>query len=160
MKICKKPSEEQGFTLIESIIVVTLVLLGISGIIAGWHLTDSKDRSLENYWRHKETLELAYQVTHQTLRSSAILSTISINSGQAITFTGTDGLSRTFLKENNDYKFICNGREEVLIKDICDSVLFDLNGSIVDIALGVTLPFNWNGNNDLNIEGTVLIRNH
>lgn len=160
MKTSKKFSEEQGFTLIESMIVVTLVLLGISGIMAGWYLMESKDRSLENYWRHKETLELAYQVTHQTLRTNAVLSTISINSGQAITFTGADGLGRTFFKENDDYKFICNGKEEVLIEDICNHVSFELSGSLVDITLGVTPPLNWNGDNDLNIEGTVLIRNH
>jgi len=160
MKIRKNLSDEQGFTLIESIIVVTLVLLGVSGIMAGWYLTESGERRLEDYWRHKETLELAYQVTHQTLRTTAILSTISISTGQAITFIGADGLSRTFLKEDDDYKYICDGKEEVLIQGICDSVLFELNGSLVEITMGVTSLPNWDEATDLKINGTVLIRNN
>lgn len=160
MKTRKILPEEKGFTLLESVIVTVLVLLAVGGILTGWYLTESKDRSLENYWRHKETLELAFQVTHHTLRSTAVLSAISIiNSGQGITFTGTDGLSRTFTKEGNHYKFIHNGAEELLIENICNDASFVLNGAVVDITLGVANPPNWNGKDDLNIEGTVYIRN-
>lgn len=158
MKNSKKIPNEEGFTLIESVIVITLVLLGVSGIMTGWHLIESKDRSMENYWQRKATLELAYQVTHQTLRTTAKLSTISINSGQAIAFTGMDGLSRAFLWEDNDYKFICDGKEEVLIDDICDSVLFVQNGPLVGISLAIPQS-GWSGKDDLDIEGTVYIRN-
>ncbi len=160
MKIQKIFQDEKGFTLLESIIVTILVLLAVSGIMTSWYMMESKDRSLENYWRHKETLELAFQVTHQTLRTAAKLSTIAIiNSGQGISFTGTDGVNRTFTKEGNQYKFIRSGKEEFLIQDICDDAAFSLNGAEVNITLGVTTPSNWNGKDDLNIGGTVLIRN-
>lgn len=151
---------ENGFTLIESIIATILVSLAISGILMGWYLMESKDRSLENYWNHKESLELAFQITHQTLRSSAILSTVTvINGGQGLSFMGIDGVNRTFFKEGNHYKFFRSGREEVLLRDICDNAVFVLNGDQVNITLGVTVPPNWNGDDDLNTEGTVYIRN-
>ena len=159
MKISKKLPDEEGFTLIESIIVVTLVLLGVSGIMTGWHLIESKERSLGDYWQRKETLELAYQVTHQTLRTTAKLSTISISNGHTIAFTGTDGLSRAFLWEDNDYKFISDGKEEVLIEDVCDSALFVLDGPLVRISLSVSPQPGWSGKADLDIGGTVFIRN-
>jgi competence protein ComGC len=160
MKIHKTLNSEKGFTLLESIIVTMLALLAVSGILTSWHLMESKDRSLENYWRYKETLELAFQVTHHTLRSTAQFSSLAIiNGGQGISFIGTDGLSRSFSREGNHYKFIQNGVEEVLIEDICDHAAFVLNGNNVDLVLEVGVPPNWKGKDDLDIEGTVYIRN-
>lgn len=160
MKTNQLINDEKGFTLLESIIVVTLVLLGVGGIFSGWYLMESRDRSLESYWRSKETLEVAFQVTHQTLRTTAQRSSISIiNSGQGITFIGTDGVSRTFTKEGNEFKYIANGKEEVLISDTCDNAVFLMDGDLISITIGVTTPPNWNGKDDLNIEGMVYVRN-
>lgn len=160
MKIHKTLKNENGFTLLESIIVTILALLAVSGILTSWHLLESKDRSLENYWRYKETLELAFQVTHHTLRSTAEFSSMAIiNGGQGISFIGTDGMSRSFSRVGDHYKFVQNGVEEFLIEGICDHAAFVLNGNNVDLVLGVGIPPNWNGKDDLNIEGTVYIRN-
>lgn len=153
-------TEENGFTLIESIITVFLVTLMISGLFLAWYVVEKRDRNLEQYWQNKETLELAYQITHQTLRAKAKLATVTIISGgQGISFTGTDNIPWNFIKDGNNYKLNHAGKEEILIPNICNNSLFILNGTKVNITLGVTTPINWTGVDDLNINGLVYIRN-
>ncbi len=151
--------EENGFTLIESIIAVTLVSLTITGLFLAWYFVESRDRRLENYWQYKETVELAYQVTHQSIRDKAGLPITLINSGQGISFTGTDNKSWTFTKEGNNYKLVHDTKEEILIANICNNANFIVTGNMVAINIGVTTPPDWTGANDLNINGEVLIRN-
>jgi prepilin-type N-terminal cleavage/methylation domain-containing protein len=157
---------ENGFTLIESIITVTLVALMCSGLFLAWQLMGKRDRNYEQYWQYKDNLELAYQITHQTLRANAKLATAAIiNSGQGILFIGTDNLLWTFTMVGSDYTLTHNGKEEILIHNICNHASFVLNGNQVDITLGVINPPGWTGMhdvniiNDLNINGRVYIRN-
>jgi type II secretory pathway pseudopilin PulG len=153
-------TKENGFTLIESVITVFLVTFMVSGLFSAWYVVEKRDRNLEQYWQNKETLELAYQITHQTLRAKARLATITIISGgQGITFTGTDNNLWTFIKEGNNYKLTHADKDEILIPGICSNVLFTANNAKVDIFLEVTTPLNWTGTNDLNINGTVYVRN-
>ena len=160
MKNLPNLTDENGFTLIESIIAVILVTLTVSGLFLAWYVVETHDRSLEQYWQYKDTLELAYQITHQTLRAKAKLATIAIEpGGQGISFTGTDNTFWSFTRDGNNYKLDHGGKGEVIIPDICDNTLFVLNGTKVDITLGVATPVNWNGLDDLNINGRVYIRN-
>jgi prepilin-type N-terminal cleavage/methylation domain-containing protein len=155
-------TEENGFTLIESIIAVILVSLTISGLFLAWYVMETRDRSLQQYWQSKETLELAYQITHQTLRAKAkrIPAITTINSGQGISFEGIDGKTWAFTKDGNNYLLDHDGRVEIIIADICNYTLFVLDGTKVDITLGVMPSANWTGLDDLNINGKVFIRNY
>lgn len=160
MNYLKFSTRENGFTLIESIIAVILVTLTISGLFLAWYMMETRDRSLEQYWQYKETVELAYQITHQTVRTNAKFATIStINSGEGLSFTGTDNLMWTFTKDGSNYKLVHDGKEEILISNICNKSVFGLNGTEVNITLGVMTPVNWTGLNDLTIDGQVYLRN-
>ncbi|HBE80911.1 MAG TPA: hypothetical protein DDW65_24455, partial [Firmicutes bacterium] len=145
-------TSENGFTLIESIIAVILVTFMMSGLFLAWYVVERRDRNLEQYWQYKETLELAYQITHQTMRAKAKSPTVAVLfGGQGISFTGTDNNLWNFVKDGNNYIVTHGGKEEILIPNICNNALFALDGTKVDITLGVTTPANWTGADDLNI---------
>jgi prepilin-type N-terminal cleavage/methylation domain-containing protein len=158
MKKMKVITEENGFTLIESIISVVLVSLTMGSLFLAWYVIETRDRNLEQYWQYKETLELAYQITHQTLRANAKLATITID-GQGISFQGTDNKNWSFTTVSNNYILTHDTKEEILIPNTCNNTLFVKNGNTVDITLGVKPPENWTGPADLNINGKVYIRN-
>lgn len=153
---------ENGFSLIETIVSVAMLLLLITGLVLALELTETRGRGFDQYVQVKEELEISFETTLRTLRSQARSGTVTIiNNGQGITFTGMDGMNWTFTKTGSDYYLVHNGISDILMKGSCADSQFQFSGSEVDLTLSAVAPAGWAGDiGDLATEGHVRIRNN
>jgi type II secretory pathway pseudopilin PulG len=154
--------KNQGFSLLETVISITLVGFFVSGMMLTWTFAESRERGLDDYWAAKDELETAYEMTHHYLRGKAGDNVAILTGGTGITFTGTDGKTWTFKQDGASYKMIHGENTRTLINQICTKVEFKIDDALVSIDLAVATPSTWNSaaNNDLEIDGKVLVRNY
>jgi hypothetical protein len=155
---------DSGFSLLETIVSVTLVGFLVTGLFITWNFSESKERGLNSYWMVKEDLETAYEITHRSLRSMAasdISITTATNSAE-ISFIDINKKSWRFYAVGSSYKMDYESTTQTLIDSGLKSVQFtDLGENKVRIRIEVDTPSNWNSarTNDLIIDGVVYLRN-
>jgi hypothetical protein len=164
-----------GFSLFETIVSVTLVGFFVTGLLITWNLSETKERGLDSYWKVKEEMETAYEITGRNLRGMAASELIPASgSGTTLSFMGMDGQTWSFYADGSSYKMRYGGVERTLIASGLKSLQFTVAEVVpesddpeqwrktkVAIRLEVNQPSNWNSlrTNDLTINGTVLLRN-
>jgi hypothetical protein len=154
-------TQNHGFSLLETVISVTLVGFFITGLMLTWNFAESRERGLDSYWAAKEELETAYEMTHRSLRGMAQADVAILTGGTGITFTGADAATWTFEQDGASYKLIQDDQARTLIDQICTKVEFKLDGALVSFKLAVAAPSAWDNSavNDLQINGKVWLRN-
>lgn len=164
-----------GFSLLETIVSVTLVGFFVTGLLITWNLSETKERGLDSYWKVKEEMETAYEITGRNLRGMAASNLVPISgAGTTLSFTGMDGQAWSFYADGSCYKMRYGGVERTLIASGLKSLQFTVATVIpesgdpeqwkktkVAIRLEVNPPPNWNSHRtkDLTINGTFLLRN-
>jgi type II secretory pathway pseudopilin PulG len=165
-----------GFSLLETIVSVTLVGFFVTGLMITWNLSESKERGLDSYWEAKEKMDTAYEITGHNIRSMAASDLVpSGGSGATLSFTGMDGQTWSFYADGSSYK-MCHGSVErtLIASGLLKSLQFTVatvvpesddaeqwNKTTVAIRIEVNRPANWNSDRtkDLSINGTIMLRN-
>jgi hypothetical protein len=164
-----------GFSLLETIVSVTLVGFFVTGLWLTWNFSDTKERGLDAYWEANEAMGTAYEITGRSLRSMAASDLIPASgSGTTLSFTGTDGQIWRFYADGSSYKMRNGGTERTLIASGLKSLQFTVAKVIpetddpeqwqkttVAIRLEMNQPANWSSarTKDLSVNGTVMLRN-
>lgn len=153
-------NRNEGFSLVETIIAVILVTFFINGLLLSWYFIDSRQRSVEAYWKAKQDLELAMEITQKYLRESAHRNLIILTN--EIRFTDHNGENWSFLRTTDDsYQLIRNGKVEDIILNQCSLVGFTNDDQMLRIELGIEPPSQWSGDSSkLQITGSVYLRNY
>jgi hypothetical protein len=153
---------ENGFSLLETIIAATMMLFMANGLIFTWQMAESRSRAIDQFTRGKMELEIAYEKTQRTLRSQARVDTLTLfNNGHGIRFTGVDGSSWIFEQSGANYLCTRNGVAEALIVDVCETVEFSVSEARVFFSIAIANPAAWTSEtSDLSLSGRILIRNN
>lgn len=149
-------ASQRGFSLLESIISVTLIALLVNGLFLTWQFVESKTNGFDQYSQAKTALETAYEITIHNLREAKTIAII--NNGDGVSLTKTDNSICVFTKNNDVYQMQQNGTIENLLTG-CAKSNFQVTNSMLTVNLAVVPPATWSDATDLSISGNAFPRN-